>query len=240
MKVCIRLFGVLLILATFVLSSCDGGNCVRGNRDVITEYRNIDHFNGIVSEGSWDIIYHEDSMFYTVIEAESNLLPYISTAVNGSDLVIRTRDHRCINNRKAISIHVYAPSIERLLLDGSGSIDAEEVRGTSAKIRIAGSGNLRAGVWSGHLDAEISGSGEMSLWGSVDESEMQISGSGDIRAYDLQQNTCFSTISGSGDMYLNVAEFLDVRIFGSGDVYYKGNPELHKSIDGSGNVHHTW
>jgi hypothetical protein len=229
-----------LICTSLILGSCDGGRCVKGNRDVITEYRSAEAFSGLISEGSWEVFTHLDSIYYVEVEAESNLLPYISTAVNDNDLILRTRDHRCINNREPIRIHVYGPQLSRARLEGSGDMSIEKLSGSSTRLEIAGSGDVSAHIWSPALDARISGSGEMYLSGEVETGELQISGSGDINAYPLRQDRCFATISGSGDMYLDVATFLDVRILGSGDVHYKGNPQLNVSILGSGEVIHTW
>ena len=44
------------------------------------------------------------------------------------------------------------------------------------------------------------------------------------------------TISGSGDIAVDVGRRLDVHISGSGDVVYRGNPERNVRIDGSGSV----
>ena len=233
-------FSLLILAAVAILPGCDGGRCIRGNHDMETEYRNVEYFDGVITEGSWDVSVHEDSIYYVVIEAESNLLPYIGTSVRNNDLVIRTRDHRCINNREPIHIHVYAPSVSHATLEGSGNMDIERISGSSTRLAISGSGDISAGVWADDFEAQISGSGEMHLEGETETSEMEISGSGNIKAYNLLQGSCFATISGSGDMYLHVLTLLDVRILGSGNVYYKGNPQLHTSILGSGEVIHTW
>ncbi|HRZ77670.1 MAG TPA: head GIN domain-containing protein, partial [Bacteroidales bacterium] len=214
-----RLITLLTLLAVLLLQSCDGGHCIRGNRDLTSEYRSVEPYSGLQSEGSWDVVMHYDTIHYVLIEAESNLLPYISTQVKGNDLIVKTRDHRCINNRLPITIHVYTPELERASLEGSGNINIEQLSGNDAFLLISGSGDIQADIQASDLTARISGSGEMVLEGSCDYSEMEISGSGNIRAYNLVQGTCFATISGSGDMYLNVTTLLDVRILGSGDVH---------------------
>jgi len=52
----------------------------------------------------------------------------------------------------------------------------------------------------------------------------------------LNQNNCFATISGSGNIYTSVSDLLDVKITGSGDVYYFGHPIVNVSISGSGQL----
>lgn len=44
---------------------------------------------------------------------------------------------------------------------------------------------------------------------TADISEVKLSGSGSIRAYDLILQECNATISGSGSMYLTVEDYLD-------------------------------
>ena len=85
-------------------------------------------------------------------------------------------------------------------------------------------------------DARISGSGNIDLTGESSSGSFTISGSGHISSYNYSQIDCISKISGSGDMYLNVSEKLDVTISGSGSVYYIGDPSLNVKITGSGRV----
>ena len=76
----------------------------------------------------------------------------------------------------------------------------------------------------------------MFFYGTSDIAWFNISGSGAVKAYDLELDECHAKISGSGDMYVNVHDLLDVIISGSGSVYYIGYPEIHTNISGSGKV----
>jgi phage-related protein len=70
----------------------------------------------------------------------------------------------------------------------------------------------------------------------VEEADIHISGSGDVRNFGLQATKAKVKVSGSGNTEITVSNFLDVRINGSGDVYYKGNPSVNADISGSGKV----
>lgn len=69
------------------------------------------------------------------------------------------------------------------------------------------------------LKSKISGAGDVSLKGETKLHDIEINGSGDIKAYDLLTNES------------------EIEINGSGDVYYKGNvKEISSEINGSGKL----
>ncbi len=76
----------------------------------------------------------------------------------------------------------------------------------------------------------------LDLMGESNTSTHTISGSGDINAFSFIQKECTAKISGSGNMYLHVIDYLDVNISGSGTVFYIGDPQLTIKITGSGSV----
>jgi hypothetical protein len=74
------------------------------------------------------------------------------------------------------------------------------------------------------------------LYGTADFFNVNVSGSGVVRAFDMISQECDVFIAGSGDVRVTVEDFLKVRINGSGDVLYKGNPTIDVDISGSGSV----
>jgi hypothetical protein len=88
------------------------------------------------------------------------------------------------------------------------------------------------------MGANISGSGDMYFAGFANLADFRISGSGSIHAYDLPVTECYTNTSGSGNMYVNVSDYLEVKISGSGSVFYLGNPVINTNISGSGSVIH--
>ena len=86
------------------------------------------------------------------------------------------------------------------------------------------------------VETEISGSGQILLSGSAHDHNIDISGSGDVRAYGLVTQNTWVRISGSGNSEVTVLEYLNVNVSGSGSVYYKGNPDIQANISGSGTI----
>jgi hypothetical protein len=220
------------------LTSCNRFHRIEGNGIIKTEDRSISIFTAVRSEGSFEVFILKDTVQSVTVEAEENLLPYIETDVHGEVLVIKTRDHRNIDNNYPIKIFVRTPTIEGIELSGSGNINCDSIISNYLEIQLSGSGNISATASCNKIKAYISGSGEMTLSGAANETDLDIKGSGDIHSYGLQQDSCFADISGSGDIFVYVNKFLDVRISGSGKVHYQGNPVINTEISGSGTVIH--
>lgn len=231
----------MLVVASVLIfaSGCIDTHVIRGNNDVITEYRTISDFEKLEMASFFDVKIVKDSIFDLKVEAESNLMPYIITRVEGNTLILTTRRGYNLRTHAPIMITVHTPEVDGIYLTGSGEIWSNDtIETTSMELEITGSGNIAIGLDADFLDGTITGSGDLVLRGEVEEAEYGIIGSGDIRAYDMMHDDCFIKIDGSGSAYVTVNDLLDVIINGSGDVHYKGNPIVNSKIIGSGSVVH--
>jgi hypothetical protein len=83
----------------------------------------------------------------------------------------------------------------------------------------------------------INGSGDVLMGGKAGSFQLQIRGSGDVKALDFACESVSVNIAGSGDAQVHATESLVVKIVGSGDVQYKGNPQkLSQKVAGSGEL----
>mgnify|MGYP002641732806 FL=1 len=82
------------------------------------------------------------------------------------------------------------------------------------------------------------GTGDYYLQGGLqDELFIELTGTGDLNAYDLEVRECIVMLSGTGDARVRVVDNLDVESTGTGDVYYKGQPSIDVEITGTGSLH---
>lgn len=243
----------MLVVTILLSTSCRKYPKIVGNGQLTTEERQLVSFNQIDNSGTFNVFIRQDSIFTATVEAESNLIPYIRTLINGNTLEIDTREN--LESNYPINVFVSAPIIQSIdlsgsgyisidslnsdylevLLSGSGSIEGSTVT-NSLVAKISGSGNINLESYTNTSDIRISGSGNIYLLGESSSGSFSISGSGQISSYSFTQNECIAKISGSGNMYLNVIDYLDVTIAGSGSVYYIGDPSINVSITGSGQL----
>ncbi len=227
------LASVALLLGT---SSCLDEIFIDGNGIPKTEFRNAEGFDEVVSAGDFHVNVIAGDTYSVEVTAESNLLPYIETDVNGSTLKIRTRGVHSLRQNDPIEIYITTPVLNGLSISGSGYIKTDSFLSDEFKIAVSGSGDIDTKVNADVIKANVSGSGIVYLEGSATATYFVISGSGKIKSYNLEQEDCNAKISGSGDVYANASHTIDANISGSGRVYYIGNPVIHTSISGSGSV----
>jgi hypothetical protein len=252
-------FTSILLIGLFILTtSCfRWWDCIDGVGEVQTDERVLDGFNEIVSEGSFDVYVNQGNDYSVTVEAQSNLLPYIVTEVNGDKLDLHTLHDHCISSSSSVKVYVTCPDIYGLKLAGSGKIECGKITTNVLDVVLAGSGDIIIDsvrdvdnldindAGSGKIDvkasgnyveASIAGSGDIILSGSFASSKLTISGSGKIDANAMQVDRCEAIIAGSGRIYTDVNVFLKVTITGSGDVYYRGHPDIDLHITGSGDI----
>lgn len=243
------------------LASCTIiADCIEGNGVMKSEDRTASSFTAIANETSFHVEYVQGSAYNITVEAESNILPYITTDIRGGALEISTvRGTHCLRYTTQPVITVTAPLISELVNGGSGDIVADDLEGEDVKIIASGSGNIFAGAVSGedisvvisgsgniHTDeissttfkATLSGSGDLSVSGATVDSRHVVSGSGSVYSANLVTKTAVVTMSGSGSVHTTVDERLDAVISGSGNIYLNGSPQLTVTRTGSGRIIH--
>ncbi|HLO60795.1 MAG TPA: head GIN domain-containing protein [Bacteroidales bacterium] len=247
-----------LLLMTITLFSCEElwDRHVDGNGDRKMEDRNLAGFDRIEVNGDFEVQVDTGIESFATVEADENLLDFIVTHVSGHTLIIETREGYDLRPSHPIEIKVTTPDITQIDLNGSGliysygiqtdelsvnlagsgEIDLDNLVTTIANLNLEGSGYINARLDAADVKALLEGSGDIKLDGICNNSDLKITGSGKIKASELNTDVCVVYISGSGvaDTWVNTA--LDVTIIGSGTVYYTGNPVVDKYISGSGQV----
>jgi hypothetical protein len=248
-------FLLLALLTLPLLTGCVYDLFVEGNYEYVEERRTIPEFDEFVSSGSFNVFFEYASKEAVIVKCESNLLPYIETAVFNNQLRIGVPNGVGIRSHGAIDVYVRGPFVDRITLAGSGTITTSTINERNLDVIISGSGSIHTSFKGRNLLADISGSGQMYIdadcttadfrisgSGSIDvagdasESKTLISGSGVLHAYDFWVDESVITVSGSGRCYQTVFKRLQVLISGSGDVYFKGNPRVYQTITGSGRL----
>jgi hypothetical protein len=210
---------------------------VRGSGRLTSEERQVFGFDRVHFANFGDLRIEQGDRESLKIEAEDNILPRIRTEIEDGRLVIHTERGVSISPTVPVRYTLVVRNISELELSGSGTITASPLRSPDLRVGLPGSGEIHLEQLDAErLHSEISGSGEIELRGTVTTQEVDISGSGDYEAGDLQSDSTRVRISGSGGARVWARESLSANISGSGDVRYYGSPRVTKSVSGSGDV----
>jgi hypothetical protein len=207
-----------------------------GNRDIITDERDLPPFKEITVSGGTEVRFHASTEYRAVVTVDSNLNDYLETTVRNEVLTITHKPLRSYSFTKEI-VDVYCPSIVGISISGSGHFETiDKITTPVFKTNISGSGTIYGTIECNSISVRISGSGETNITGSSQEAEIDISGSGDFNGTEFRINDCSIDISGSGKANVFVENTLYGKTSGSGRIKYRGNPKLDFRNSGSGRI----
>lgn len=229
---------ILLIFPVIFLGSCENVFFpgIEGEGDVIDTEVYPSDFTGFANATNADIVLTRGSEQKVVIRAQQNIMENLKLDVRHGSWIIAPR--KWVRRAEPVTVFITIPEIEEIILSGSGNITTTNFFEDSGDVSliISGSGDIDFAGDMRDLNVLISGSGDIDLEGGAETMELVISGSGDVDSYPMDLEKARVTISGSGNVNVFAADYLNILISGSGDVYYKGSPELETHISGSGRV----
>lgn len=243
-----------LLAFLFVVSSC---TFISGQGQIIDKQIDVGQFSSIEVHGSFEVELNQAAVQNVVAHGHENIIEKLNAEVSDNVLHLSLESGNYMDYELAIKVDV--PTIENIVLSGSGDINIGTFVGLeNVKIDLDGSGDIRSKgpmevahqatislEGSGDIDlklkaqntiADLDGSGNIDLEGKTADLTVSLDGSGDIKTYKLMALNCKASIGGSGDVKVFASEKLDASIDGSGDIRYKGDPKVKADIDGSGSI----
>lgn len=235
---------VLILLVSFIASSpaqaqwWSSNETIKGNRKVTSETRNTSNYDEVSLVGSMDVELIHGTEGKLRIEAESNLIEYITTEVNGKTLKISVEKGVNLKTRKDIKITVPYQDLDAVQVTGSGDIWSDvKLKAKHFNMKVTGSGDVKLDLEVENLEGSVTGSGDILVSGKAKNLTCKVTGSGDFKAYDLKVKQAEAVVMGSGDLQISVSDKLTASVMGSGDIKYKGKPKKQDfKTSGSGSV----
>ena len=229
-----------VVMAAMATGACSGWIFgLEGSGTASTETRSVSGFDAVRLEGQGTAVIEVGQDASLTVEADDNLLPHLTSEVEGGTLVLGT--DRQLDPKVPIVFTITMPNLRGLEVTGSGTIATGNVEASAFGASIAGSGNIDVtGVVATSITASITGSGNIDL-SMVDATSVaaSVAGSGNIRI-DGTAPDLGVRISGSGnflgsglvagDALIGVAIAGLVALFAG----YRGFYESHESLTLSG------
>jgi len=235
-KINFLIIGIILIFS-IILSCRKGYFCESGYGEQSSQEIKVNEFNRINLTANADVYLSQGDTQEVSIVAQDNILKILKTNVIDQEMVIDFDE--CVSDYDKVKIYIKIKNIKALKVSGAGTIISEDnLISDNISLTIEGSGNIDLEkVNFEKIISLISGSGDINLIGTNNQHVIQISGTGNINAFDLISHNVNVELSGSGNIHVFVNNTLNVKISGSGSVYYKGNPpNINMETTGTGKV----
>jgi HSP20 family molecular chaperone IbpA len=180
--------------------------------------RSLPSFDKIGISGGYDVVFLKEGDVESVsLEVSGTNPDNIETEVKNGILHIKTKKGNYRNLKAKITITYRM--LKSVANSGSSDIVAlSPIKADEFEFASSGSGDFKAEFDVKDLDIAISGSSDMTLKGKAEDQAFSISGSGDVDATGLKGSRAEVSISGSGDVKLNVSGKVKSAVSGSGRV----------------------
>jgi hypothetical protein len=214
------------------------GDSVEGNGVLTRDQRVIAPVPALEVNGTITVDVRVGPATKLVVEADSNLLPFIRTELRGDRLVIE--QERSFRTNHPVRVTYTVPRLAVVRHNGSGRMSVLDLNGAPLVVEERGSGSVLLTGRVASFDAVLNGSG------SIDATTLQsgggsvtVNGSGRVVAGRVQGERVTATLNGSGQLRVTgEVRNLAARANGSGhlDLADLVSQEAELSSAGSGGI----
>lgn len=201
-----------------VAASCAllAGCLTRGSGNERRETREAEAFSEVEVGGIFDVDVQVGPEASIEVIGDDNIVPLVQTSVSGGRLHIDTSES--ISPKLDLVVNVTTPNLAALRTSGSCDVDVSGISGDS-------------------FEVDSSGVADITLVGTVDTFELDLSGAGRVDAAALKAQTVKVDMSGAGKADVHAEKSLVASVSGAGSVRYGGNPdEVEEHVSGAGKV----
>lgn len=206
----------------------DGLNGVSGNRNVVTEERNIqDNFDRVKVGQGIELYITQDSKTSLVVKADENLQKLIRTEVENGVLKIYSK--RNIRRAKSRRVYLSAPTINGIkATSGSDVVTENTINADTFDASTSSGADARIVVNAETVNTSSSSGADLRISGKTTFHNTSASSGSSIKAFGLESKNATAKVSSGADIDLHASQSLKAKASSGGDIDYRGNP---KNVD---------
>jgi hypothetical protein len=156
------------------------------------------------------------------IEANENIHDRIIVQREGNALFIRLKKFTNVRGNATLNAYIVTKDISKFDISGASKLTLENVWNISdGRIELSGASNFKGEVVADHLNLDMRGASGLNLYGNVSSLEAELSGSSDIRDFDLSVEDSKMEMSGASEAYLSISKSIDIRASGASSLKFK-------------------
>jgi len=245
---------LLLAFIVMLFASCEvtDNETINGNGDVQSKEVSLSDYQSVETNGAFEIVFVQDSVWLIEVEAESNILPLIEVYTTHNKLVIENKENYTFRLNESIKVTIHHQGIGNFQLNGAGNADIGTMISTAFTCGLSGSGDLTGNIQATTIDFNISGTGSINSHLTCDEVESSISGTGSLKfdgqatsaiftvsgtgnidAKNLPLETCRTKVSGIANESITVSKTFYVTVSGIAVINYWGSPQIVSNYSGT-------
>jgi Putative auto-transporter adhesin, head GIN domain len=202
--------GAAIVVVTTLAVRSDHGSGVAA-----TEHRGLAPFSAVELAGENTVTIRVGPAQSVAVTADDDLIQRVTTTVRNGRLVVANEGGFTTAARMSVAVTV--PSLDRVVLSGSGTVSVVGVRGTDFVADLSGTGTVAASGTVDHLTAVLSDTGTVDLQGLI-------------------AREAVARMDGTGMIGVHATSTLDATLTGTGSIVYSGSPSVRTHNTGTGTV----
>lgn len=224
----------ILFFSIVILASC---RYKTGSGNIISETRKVNNFTGITVGGNFEVEVKIGPVTSVVVEADDNIMEYISTETSGNTLKINTED---LHNYSDVHMKVLVttPSLQNIKASASAKVIVEGVLTNSGRLtfKASSAASIQANIDAPEADADASSGASVSISGKTRQYTAEASSGAEIRSADLlSENTTVKASSGaSASVHASIS--LNAAASSGASITYRGAATVNKSVSSGASV----
>lgn len=219
-------FSALILLAGIFTSCTKDDQNVTPSSSITTVTKSVYEFSQLeVSDAFAVYVTFSEVEAPVMIEANSNLQPYIIVENRGDRLYIGLDDRIDIKNGNAVlNVYVTARMLDAIYAGGAVYIELQNpLVGDAVDIHLDGASVLRGTLHAGEIDADLHGASVMIINGTTGEFLIDASGASHMEGFGFITQDLITDLDGACNIELTVDDELKVAASGASSVIYKGD-----------------
>ena len=244
-----------LVWCAVLMGGCDESR-VEGSGTALEETRNFEEVTRVSIHGEGQLILVQGRESSLRIRGDDNIVPLLRSEVSEGVLVLGPRDGVSVDAQTPIVYRLTLRSVEgveasgaaraeigpiesprfSLRVSGASHAEAESIRAEGIQVESSGASDVTAELHAHTAGVMVSGSSRVSLRGSAEEQEVEVSGASNYEGSGLQTHRAVVRASGSSDTSLFADEDLRLEASGASSIHYGGGAQVHRSLSGAASV----
>ncbi|MFY7811519.1 MAG: head GIN domain-containing protein [Flavobacterium sp.] len=233
MKKIIKITAILVLFTAF-FTSCVVNTGVNGNGEVITDSRAIStEVTNIEVSKAIEVKITQGDVAKLEVNADSNILQYIETSIDGNTLDIDIKDNSNLDQFQA-TVYVTLPNIYQITTSSASTVKGKNTIITKElTLKASSSSRIELAIETEQLTVDTSSASEVILSGKAINTQYESSSSSSIKAGKLQANHVIARSSSASDIACYPIINLDAKASSSGTVSFWNNPKYIKKEESS-------
>ncbi|WP_419832635.1 head GIN domain-containing protein [Endozoicomonas atrinae] len=210
---------------------------IKGAGEPVTRSRDVGNFQALSISGIGNLYWHNGPTRPIEITAQPNIHDYLDTRVENGKLKVGFKPGYSISTDEKVRIDVWSPFCEMVKASGVTSIKAvDRISQDNFRIHVSGCASFEGDVNVRSLKTDISSSAKAAISGDATTHNINISGTGSLKAGNLRTSQSTAEVSSIGKAEVFCEESLKASVSSCGELKYLGQPRVDTKVSSLGKV----